>query len=230
MEGGCANDYVYVFGDPVNDSDLDGMGVREWARERARNVKNIGRGASNAISRNVFTCADTTFTRAAGALSLAPPFGTGGSERAWAGSAAGWLNFVVGSGVGLAASGKLGAPALAGVAGTAVSGRVPRLHCGRGRGHGVRLGSALSVPQPMNLTDLLTVTLFLVPCVHLVIRRFQDRFEAFFVHIGLFLFSGCILGFGAAGLAIWLTFPPIALAAAVSQYVYARDSRSSRSH
>ena len=32
VEGGCANDYVYVFGDPVNSSDLDGRGVRECAR------------------------------------------------------------------------------------------------------------------------------------------------------------------------------------------------------
>jgi len=27
VEGGCANDYVYVFGDPINTTDLDGRGV-----------------------------------------------------------------------------------------------------------------------------------------------------------------------------------------------------------
>ena len=98
VEGGCANDYVYVFGDPVNDSDLDGMGVREWLKERWRNAKNIERGVWRAVSRNVFTCADTTFTRTAGALSLFPPFGKAGFKRAWGGSGASWLNFVVGYG------------------------------------------------------------------------------------------------------------------------------------
>ncbi|MDP9386384.1 MAG: hypothetical protein M3Q48_00265 [Actinomycetota bacterium] len=82
----------------------------------------------------------------------------------------------------------------------------------------------------MNLKGLLTIALFLVPCVHLLVRRFQDRFEAFFIHTGLFLFSGCMLSLAAAGWATWLTLPLVALVAAVSQYVYMRESRSSQSH
>ena len=82
----------------------------------------------------------------------------------------------------------------------------------------------------MNLKDLLTLALSLVPCVHALVRRFQDRFVAFSIHLGFFLFSGCILSFVAAGWETWLTLPLVALAAAASQYVYARDSRSSRSH
>ncbi len=90
--------------------------------------------------------------------------------------------------------------------------------------------SALDVLQPMNLIDLLMLALCLITCIHVVVRRFQDRFEAFSIHMGLFLFSAWMLGLYVAGWAIWLTLPLVALAAAISQYVYMRDSRSSQSH
>ena len=50
MEGGCANDYVYVFGDPINDVDLDGLGSREkkckklgdeFSKQRARHLQRV---------------------------------------------------------------------------------------------------------------------------------------------------------------------------------------------
>lgn len=50
VEGGSANDYDYVSGDPVNNLDLDGLckakGNGNWFRKRLCNVKNIGGGAS----------------------------------------------------------------------------------------------------------------------------------------------------------------------------------------
>ena len=82
----------------------------------------------------------------------------------------------------------------------------------------------------MTPLDVVTVALFVVPAVHAVIRRFQDRFEAFSIHMGLFLISGWVLGAGAAGWATWLALPVAAIAAGISQYVYMRDKRSSRSH
>ena len=117
IEGGCANDYVYVYGDPVNTSDLSGKNIFGDIWDA---VKEVADDAWDTVYRNVFTCNDTTFTRAVGALSLLPPFGKGGSKRAWGGSATGWLNFTVGVAVGYEAAGKLGRPALTGLAGNAV--------------------------------------------------------------------------------------------------------------
>jgi RHS repeat-associated protein len=48
VEGGSANDYDYVAGDPINGFDLDGLckanGKGNWLRKRICNVKNVGHG------------------------------------------------------------------------------------------------------------------------------------------------------------------------------------------
>jgi RHS repeat-associated protein len=39
IEGGCANDYTYVRGDPLNSSDVTGTGIRDWLTERWDDAK-----------------------------------------------------------------------------------------------------------------------------------------------------------------------------------------------
>ncbi len=44
VEGGCANNYVYVYGDPVNTSDLSGKGLLD-------SLKSVGSGIVNAVKK-----------------------------------------------------------------------------------------------------------------------------------------------------------------------------------
>jgi RHS repeat-associated protein len=49
IEGGSANDYDYCSADPVNCTDLDGLwgwkNVEKWGKDRAKNVKSVGKKA-----------------------------------------------------------------------------------------------------------------------------------------------------------------------------------------
>lgn len=48
--GGCANRYVYVFGDPINLSDLSGKGIGDWLSDRVDDAKDVGRGIGKFVS------------------------------------------------------------------------------------------------------------------------------------------------------------------------------------
>jgi len=54
IEGGCANDYTYAFGDPINSNDVSGRGAWDW------------------VKKNILTCEDTAASRVLGALSYVP--------------------------------------------------------------------------------------------------------------------------------------------------------------
>ena len=78
----------------------------------------------------------------------------------------------------------------------------------------------------MTPIELLAVALFVIPGLHLMIRRFQERFRSGWIHIALF-FITCCFGAGlAAGWTAWLAVPVMAVVAAVSQYVYLKDGYS----
>ncbi|HSH59938.1 MAG TPA: RHS repeat-associated core domain-containing protein [Acidimicrobiales bacterium] len=55
VEGGSANDYDYVNGDPVNSLDLDGrINLRKWAKDRVGNLKSLGKQAlDNSVIRGI---------------------------------------------------------------------------------------------------------------------------------------------------------------------------------
>jgi RHS repeat-associated protein len=87
IQGGCANNYVYVHGNPTNTKDLSGMGGLGDFFEPLKGW--VGFGVET-IKDNVFTCEDTTFTRIAGALSLVPPVGRGARDARGAATPQAW--------------------------------------------------------------------------------------------------------------------------------------------
>jgi len=115
----CVSDVAEVVDDYANGSnDPDNPLVRG-----AQALDNKVTGAASAINRNVFTCSNTSFTKAAtGAVSVIPPFGAGSGVKEWAVNAAGTMNIVAGALVGAAASGSLGGAPMTGLKGTVVRG------------------------------------------------------------------------------------------------------------
>lgn len=74
----------------------------------------------------------------------------------------------------------------------------------------------------MTLQSALVISLFVIPSAHMIIRRFQDRFDSFALHTGLFFLAGLLASGFAAGLTAWVAIPGLAILAAVSQYVFSR--------
>lgn len=54
VEGGCANDYVYVFGDPVNDADLSGLLSRKECRKEYNDMWSAIKGPKGLLYRANF--------------------------------------------------------------------------------------------------------------------------------------------------------------------------------
>ncbi len=54
VEGGCANDYVYVFGDPVNDADLSGLLSRKECRKNYNDMWSAIKGKKGLLYRANF--------------------------------------------------------------------------------------------------------------------------------------------------------------------------------
>ena len=82
------------------------------------------------------------------------------------------------------------------------------------------------VPESRTIIDASAIVLILIPATHAVIRRFQDRFVSFSIHMALFLIGTWTgAAFVAAGSA-YLALPVMAAAAGVSQYVYLRPPRN----
>jgi len=79
-------------------------------------------GFGGFIKRDVGRCRNSSLAKAAGALSVIPPFGAGSGVKEWAANAAGTIGVAVGSLVGAAASGSLGGAAMTGLQGTVVRG------------------------------------------------------------------------------------------------------------
>jgi RHS repeat-associated protein len=123
VEGGCANHYAYVYGDPVNSSDLSGQ---FWSWKDVKRVAGdvwdaTGGRVVSWTADNVLTCQDTTFTEVMGALSLLP-VGSGSATKKGLGSGAGALNVGIGLFAGKAAKGGFaGVPALYGFDAAAVT-------------------------------------------------------------------------------------------------------------
>jgi hypothetical protein len=64
--------------------------------------------------------------------------------------------------------------------------------------------------------------MFLVPGVHSLIRRFQDRFDVFLLHFGLFFIASCIAAAYAGGLWWWIALGALSIVAGVSQVIFRR--------
>lgn len=80
----------------------------------------------------------------------------------------------------------------------------------------------------MTVEGVVAIVAFATPGVHLVIRRFQERFRSGWIHMALF-FVSCWFGAGyTAGWEAWLTVPVLVAVALVSQYVFMWESRSTR--
>lgn len=77
----------------------------------------------------------------------------------------------------------------------------------------------------MTVIDVIVLGLFFVQAAHVLIRRFQDRFRSFWIHLGLFFITCWFFAAFAAGESAWLTVPSIAVLTLVSQVAYMRDSR-----
>jgi hypothetical protein len=72
----------------------------------------------------------------------------------------------------------------------------------------------------MTITDLLCLGLYAPVAAHTLIRRFQDRYGAFLVHLPLFLIQSILAGVLVAGVYTWLALVGMGVVAVTSQYFF----------
>lgn len=134
VEGGCVNDYAYVYGDPMNTSDTSGRNIIGDAWEAGTSALD---DAWDATGGRIFTCDDTIGSQVLTALSVVPEFRLNrgatsaddlvsftNSPRGWLVQTAGWGNAALGSAIGAnrAAAGRYaGAVAVGGSVSLAVT-------------------------------------------------------------------------------------------------------------
>jgi uncharacterized membrane protein YhaH (DUF805 family) len=78
------------------------------------------------------------------------------------------------------------------------------------------------------LLDVFAITFLLIPGVHMVVRRFQDRYPSGIYFTGLFVLEAWLIGSYAAGLTPWLALPLMAVVAFASQLAYLGGNRGRR--